>query len=126
MRFIPTRAHGVLDYLTAILLMAMPWALGLGDGGLETWLPVALGAGVVLYSLLTRYELGVAKIIPMPVHLGLDVAGGALLAASPWVFGFSERAQFPYLIVGIFEIVVALVSQSAPGREPRAASGRLA
>jgi hypothetical protein len=83
LQFIPTRVHGVLDYLTAILLIALPWVLGLGDRGLETWLPVVLGAGVLLYSMLTNYELGLVKTIPMPVHLGLDIAGGAVLAVSP-------------------------------------------
>lgn len=116
MRFIPTRVHGVLDYLTAAVLIALPWAGGFGrDGGAATWLPVVLGAGVVVYSLLTDYEWGVRRVIPMPNHLLLDLAGGVLLAASPWLFGFADRVWVPHLAIGLFEIAAALTTQTVPG-----------
>ena len=124
MRFIPTRIHGMLDYLMAIVLIAAPWVLNLREGGLETWLPVVLGAGVIIYSLLTDYELGVAKVIPRSVHLGLDIAGGALLAISPWIFGFSDEARIPYLILGLIEIGAGIFTQTVPAREARAGAGR--
>jgi hypothetical protein len=62
----------------------------------------------------------------MPVHLGLDIAGGLVLAAAPWVFDFSEQARLPYLAIGIFEIVVSLVSQTVPGQQGEPAAGRSA
>lgn len=58
MRFIPTRTHGMLDYLMGILLLIAPWVFGFAQGGAETWVPVILGAGVLLYSLFTNYEMG--------------------------------------------------------------------
>lgn len=45
MRFIPTRVHGMLDYLIGILLIAAPWLFDFDRGGMETWIPVILGAG---------------------------------------------------------------------------------
>lgn len=120
MRFIPTRIHGVLDYLMGLVLIAVPSVLGLNQGGLQTWLPVALGAGVIGYSLLTDYELSLAKLIPMPIHLGLDIVGGLLLAASPRLFGFAEQARIPYLVLGLVEVVVALVTQTTPADEASA------
>lgn len=114
----------MLDHLMGIVLIAAPWVLDLREGGLETWLPVVLGAGVIVYSLLTDYELGVAKVIPMSVHLGRDVAGGALLAISPWIFGFSDEARVPYLILGLIEIGAGVFTQTEPARETRAGAGR--
>lgn len=58
MRFISTRVHGMMDYLMAILLMVAPWIFGFSDGGAAMWMPIILGAGVALYSLMTDYELG--------------------------------------------------------------------
>jgi hypothetical protein len=116
MRFIPTRVHGVLDYVTAGVLIAAPSMLGFRKNGAQTWLPMALGVGTIGYSLLTDYELGLFKIIPMPMHLALDAANGALLAASPWLFGFAEEVSAPHLGLGLFEILVTASSQMTPTR----------
>lgn len=117
MRFIPTNVHGVVDYLTGAMLLIAPWLFGFARGGAETWVPVVLGAGVIVYSLLTDYELGVARVLSMGAHLGLDAAGGLLLAASPWLFGFSDLVYWPHLIVGLFEIGAALTTRTTPARE---------
>lgn len=114
MRFIPTRIHGVLDYAMGLLLIASPWLLGFANGGPEQWLPVALGVGALLYSLLTNYELGLAKVIPMTGHLTLDLLSGALLAVSPWLFGFSEVAWVPHLVLGLLEVGAALTTRTTP------------
>jgi hypothetical protein len=114
MRFIPTKIHGVLDYLMGLLLIASPWIFGFADGSAAQWVPVILGLGALVYSLLTRYELGVMPVISMPAHLGLDVAGGALLAVSPWLFGFSELVYWPHLIFGLLEIGAGLMTKTHP------------
>lgn len=114
MRFIPTNVHGILDYLIGVLLIAAPWLFGFYQGGAESWVPIVLGAGVIVYSLLTDYEAGVAKAIPMPTHLWLDVLGGAVLAVSPWLFGFAELIVWPHLVVGLLEIGAGLVTETRP------------
>ena len=117
MRFIPTRIHGAIDYLFAVLLIAAPWLLGFGqDGGADTWVPVILGIAIIGQSLLTDYEWGLMRVIPMPTHLFVDLAGGVLLAASPWLFGFSEWVWAPHLILGLIEIGTALTTEWVPGR----------
>jgi hypothetical protein len=73
-----------------------------------------LGAGAILYSLCTIYELGVLHLIPMPTHLTLDLASGVLLAASPWLFGFSEQVWAPHLVLGLFEIGASLTTRRVP------------
>ena len=114
LRVIPTKVHGVLDYLVGVLLLIAPWLFGFADGGIAQWLPVLLGAGVIAYSLVTDYELGVASVISVPAHLGLDIGGGILLALSPWLFGFADQVYWPHLIVGLIEIGTALMTQKQP------------
>lgn len=116
MRFIPTRTHAIIDYLTGVLLIVSPWLFGFAIGGVAQWLPVVLGAGVILYSLLTDYEYAAARMISMPAHLGLDAVGGALLAVSPWLFGFADYVYWPHLLIGLFEIGAALTTRKHPTR----------
>ena len=108
---IPTRGHGIIDYIVGVLLVLAPFVLGFADGTAAQWVPIVLGIGALLYSLLTDYEVGMVRAIPMPVHLGLDVASGLLLAASPWLFGFADRVWVPHVVVGVMEIVIPLVTQ---------------
>lgn len=122
MRVIPTRTHGMLDYGMGALLMVAPWLLGFADSGPEMWVPILLGAGVIVYSLLTDYELGVARAIPMPTHLALDAAGGVLLAASPWLFGFADEVWLPHLVLGLLEIGASLMTRTRPDVDTSATS----
>ncbi|MDQ3656314.1 MAG: SPW repeat protein [Chloroflexota bacterium] len=114
MRFIPTRIHGFLDYGMGLLLIVAPWLFGFADGGAETWIPVILGIGAIGYSLLTDYELGVARTIPMATHLMLDIASGIVLAVSPWIFGFAGDVWAPHLILGLLEIGAGLTTRTTP------------
>jgi hypothetical protein len=119
-RFLPTSVHGVLDYLVGIALIAAPWLFGFAYvGGIAVYLPIILGIGLIVYSLVTKYELGIPgiKLIPMPYHLIFDFVAAALLAASPFLFGFANRplnVWLPHLMVGIVVILVVLVSQTQP------------
>ena len=114
MRFLPTRIHGVLDYLTALLLIGSPWLLGFYTSGYETHVPVALGVITIVYSLFTDYELGVIRRLSMRTHLGLDLANGILLALSPWLFNFAGYVKLPHLFIGLMEIAVVMISQTHP------------
>ncbi len=117
MKVISTRAHGVLDYVVGGLLIASPWLFDFARGGVETWLPVILGAGAILYSLVTDYELGAVRKLSMRSHLWLDALSGVLLAASPWLFGFAEYVYLPHLIIGLAEIGVAMMTKTVSPTE---------
>ncbi len=112
MRFVSTRVHGIIDYGTGLLLIVVPYLLGFADGTAAQWVPMLVGLAIIGMSLLTDYELSVAKLVPMPIHLGADVLAGILLAASPWLFGFSDRVFWPHLIVGALEIGAGLITQT--------------
>lgn len=116
MALIPTKIHGAIDYVVGLLLIAAPWLFGFAAGGAETWVPVALGAGVILYSLFTAYELGAFRLIPVPAHLWLDGIGGAFLLASPWLFGFADLVWWPHVVVGILEIGLAATTETTTRR----------
>jgi hypothetical protein len=119
MRFIPTKVHAVLDYVVAIALILAPTIFMFEEvGGAAVIIPRILGVGLILYSLFTRYELGLVKVIGMPVHLVFDIVASVFLIASPFLFGFineAPNAWLPHIVVGVAVILVVLCSKSQPG-----------
>jgi drug/metabolite transporter (DMT)-like permease len=128
MRFIPTRYHAPLDYIVGAVLIVGPWIFQYSDSGAATAVSITLGAGLILYSLFTNYELGVWKVAPMAVHNLIDIVAGALLAASPWIFDFADEgtnAWLPFVVIGVAAIFLGLTTKQAGGysyRRPTAAS----
>jgi hypothetical protein len=117
MRPIPTKVHGILDYLTGALLIAAPWLFNFSDHDTARWVAIGMGLVFLGQSIFTNYEMGLVRRIPMSAHLTLDVLGGALLVASPWLLGFSERVYLPHLLVGLLAIGSGLLTQRVPGDE---------
>jgi hypothetical protein len=116
---IPTKVHGILDYLVGSLLMMSPWLFGFADHTAGMWVPIVLGVSALAYSIFTDYELGAIRRLPMRMHLLLDMGSGMLLAASPWLFGFADRVNSPHVIFGVMEIVVAAWTQRASTTQGR-------
>ena len=120
MKIITTFVHGILDYLVGIALLVAPNLFGFaGEGGAAEWLPRILGIVVLLQAVMTRYELGLAKVIPMQAHLMMDYVLSLLLAVSPWLFGFADRAPnvwMPHVIVGLAVFLVSLLTDPEPRR----------
>lgn len=132
-RFVPTMVHGVLDYVGGIGLMASPFIFGFVSlGGIAVALPIVLGVGLVTYSLLTDYELGVPswRVVPVWLHLSMDFSAAGLLAVAPFVFGYADeglKVWLPQVVSGLAVMVLALVtktdSQSAVTVSPAKATG---
>lgn len=109
---IPPKTHAYIDYITAASLLTLPLVFGGKKKGAETYLPLAMGAGVLMQSLLTGYDSHQRKEkMNMDTHLKLDYAGGALLALSPFLFGFRKRSWAPHLLMGVSELAIALFTK---------------
>jgi hypothetical protein len=125
MRFIPTKFHAPLDYIVGAVLIAGPWIFQYSDSGAATAISVVLGIGLIAYSLVTNYELGVWKIAPMAVHNLIDIVAGALLAVSPWLFGYADDgANFwvPFVFIGVAAIFLGLTTKQQGGYSYRKSS----
>jgi hypothetical protein len=114
MRFISTKIHGILDYLTGVLLIILPWVSGFAGGGPAQMVLVSVGILIIAMALLTNYEYGLYKKLPMEVHLVIDAMMGLFLIMSPWLFDFAYVAIGPHLLFGILGIGAALFSKVRP------------
>jgi hypothetical protein len=116
MRFIPTKFHAPLDYIVGAALIASPWIFSFSDTTAPTVVSIVLGIGLIAYSLITNYELGVWKLAPMAVHNLIDVVAGGLLALSPWLFGFADdpaNVWIWFVVVGLAAIFLGLTTKQS-------------
>jgi len=110
MKPITTITHGVLDYVSVVTMLAAPRLFGWSKP-IRTLLSVA-ALSTLGYSVLTRYELGLVKLLPMRGHLALDASSGAFFCAAPLILKGTERsAQIALVGMGLFEIAAASLTQ---------------
>lgn len=114
MRFISTRVHGMVDYLMGLLLIVAPFLFGFATGGAAQWVPIILGVVMLASAIMTKYELGLMPLIPMPFHLTMDLLSGILLLVSPWLFGFADTVYLPHVVLGLLEIGASLTTEKQP------------
>jgi hypothetical protein len=120
MRFIPTSVHGLIDHVVEPTLVATPALMGLRRTSPEGIVAWAVGGIEGLYSTLTDYEMSMKNVVPMPVHLALDAAGGATLATVPLVTGARKRGKkhwLPHLAIGALEVGMAVLTKAEPPKK---------
>lgn len=111
---LPTRIHGLIDYLYGIVLIAVPYLFGFADHGAAQWTAMGVGLATLAMALVTDNEVSLARLVPMPGHLAGDAAAGVFLAASPWLFDFAEETFALHLGFGLFAIVASLTTRARP------------
>jgi hypothetical protein len=105
-RPIDSTLHGVVDYQAGALLTTVFPRLAGVEGTRSAGQIRTAGAFHAGYSTITKYPLGIVKLLPYRAHLALDAAGAAALAVTPFVTGqFSEgpRQWVPHVGLALFE-----------------------
>ena len=101
-RIISPSVHGVLDYMSAIVLILAPSVLELNEiSPYAYWLSVIAGIILILYSLMTDYEFSIGMLIPLKTHLVIDFSAGVLFILWPFIFNFTGLALAYYLVMGL-------------------------
>jgi hypothetical protein len=122
MRVIPAYVHGIFDYVGGLILLFAPNIFGFSEvGGAAVLVPRIIGLIVLVQSLMTNYEVGLFKVLPMKVHLMNDYIASIFLALSPWLFGFANQAGnawMPHLIIGVAVFLLSLMTQKEPRHLP--------
>jgi hypothetical protein len=106
MKALSPRAHGLIDYLWAAAVPTLPRLMGWSPQ--VTRLLTAAGMGGLVYSLVTDYELGMLRLLPMKGHLAFDYASAALLGTAPFWLDEEPEVNAALVGLGLFALVVAL------------------
>ena len=112
-RPIDSTLHGLTDYQVGTALMTVfPKVAGIEGTDSATQIRIS-GAVHVAYSTVTKYPLGIVKLLPYKAHLALDAVGALAIAATPFVTGQWKKGPrhfVPHLALAAFELQSLIMS----------------
>jgi hypothetical protein len=112
-RPIDATLHGVTDYTAGTTLLTVFPRLAHIVGTESARQIRTAGAIHAGYSTMTDYPLGIFKVIPYQVHLGLDAVGALALAATPFISGQWKKGTkhwVPHVALCLFELSSLLLT----------------
>jgi hypothetical protein len=110
-KLLPAWLHAIADYAVGALLIVV--ALTVDMSTEATVAGIVVGATVLAVSMLTRYPLGVVKVLPFRIHSIGDYAAVILLFVAPFALGFNQTDSGVtafYVAAGIAVLVVSLIT----------------
>lgn len=109
MRFIPTVMHGIADYIVGLVTIGLPFYLDIN--GMPGAVVTAMGVIVLIYSVVTDYELGVVRFLRIRFHLVLDALFGFAMLSVPLVFDLPGNTSWPFYAIGVLAIVLVAITE---------------
>lgn len=110
------RRHSVLDYVTAFFLLLAPLLFGFVALDVPRNVFLITGALWILICLFTNSYHACIRVIPLGVHMALDVCLALFLGAAPWVFGYqgeitSAQEELHYVIAAFIVTMVFVTAE---------------
>ena len=105
-RSIGAVSHGILDYALAIMLIIGPSVAGFA-GVKATWAYI-FGGLLFVMALVTRYPLGVVKVVGLALHGFVELLLIACVIGAPWFGSFTSGVTSPrfYWMMGLLMLVL--------------------
>ncbi len=119
-KLLPAWFHAIADYAVGISLIVVALVDNGSGGAIVTG--VVVGAVVLVVSALTKYPLGIIKVLPFTVHSAGDYLAAGLLIVAPFALNFADAeggmAAF-YVAAGAAVLAVSLITnyQYSPKRD---------
>jgi hypothetical protein len=123
---ISPRVHGMLDYLLAATLIAVPLAVHFHDET-ATVLMLVLGGAATLLAIGTNWSTGIIRVLPPVVHGVADIGATIVLIVAPFVLGFSDHtvATVLYVAIGAGGLGATLLTRFESDLEPAMGAARV-
>jgi hypothetical protein len=105
-RSIGAVSHGILDYALAILLLVAPSVVGFA--GVQSKWAYIFGGLLLVMAILTRYPLGIIKIVGLGIHGFVEILLAICLIAAPWYGNFARGvlSRNFYVMIGLLMLVL--------------------
>ena len=87
-RSIGSWSHGIIDYAMVIFLIIGPRLIGFN--GKQATFCYILAAVHLALTVLTRFPLGVLKVVGFPLHGVVEFLAAIVILALPWIAAFAR------------------------------------
>ena len=105
--------HAFTDYPYIAAVSIAPKVLGFDDEPKAVLMTRVLTSTILISSIFTRAEWGFIRVMPLKIHLLLDLLGGLTALGAPWALGFSNnaRARNAFLLIGLFGVLAGTLTR---------------
>lgn len=112
---IPAVAHGLIEYLAALLFIAAPFVLDF-ESAPATALSIILGVVILVVAATSAGPTSLVNRLPVRAHVVLDYALVAFLIVAPFLFGFSDEAAPTafFIVLGVVHLLVTIGTRFTP------------
>lgn len=106
MRLLDARIHGVIDLVLVVIFLLAPLLYGLG--GSPAAIAYTLAVVHLVLTLLTRYPMGLRKVVPFVAHGIIELLVGVFLVILPTVAGYGpgSPARRFYTVIGAAILII--------------------
>jgi hypothetical protein len=108
MKVISPAVHGILDYVTVLVFLLAPAAVGLS--GFAGALSYALAAIHLAMTLVTGFPLGALRLLPFAIHGWVERIVGPALVVLALAAGFDGAARAFYAVMGLVILLVGALT----------------
>lgn len=98
-KLLAPKTHGYLDYALVLVFSLAPSLFDFSS--VPAMLSYWVGGILLTTSLLTRYPLGIIKLIPFPVHGAFELVASVALILAPNLFAFGDQGTAAWFFRGV-------------------------
>jgi VIT1/CCC1 family predicted Fe2+/Mn2+ transporter len=116
MKLISSKNHTYIGLVVGAALVVAPWIFQFDDVSSAKWSAILVGLSVLVNEVVTTSPASPLKIVPMKIHVALDVVTGVFLLVTPFLFQFSDEdatAWVPHVVVGLLIAGYALLTDTS-------------
>lgn len=115
---IPLFLHGVVEYAAGALLVIAPFLFGF-DSGAAKATSIITGVLVIVVGAVTEAPTGIAKSLPLAVHVLIDFVLAGFLIAAAFLFGFSDETAPTafFIVIGLAHLLLTIATRFRPADE---------
>jgi len=99
-------SHAIIDYLMVVILIFGPGVAGFG--GRQATMAYVFGVTMFFLALLTRFPLGLIRVVGFPVHGAVELAIALMILILPWLANFARgiHSRNFYVLIAVMMLAI--------------------